>query len=243
MPAGREDGTALVWERPEPVRRPAPNPLSRPAIVRAAIELADAGGLEAVSLRKVAGALGAGPMRLYGYLSTKEELLDLMVDEVYGEMVEDGAGYGPDWRSTLRELAHRLRAAALRHEWFVELFGGRPHLGPHALAHLETRLAALDGAPGFTDIDAVLRAVSAVQAYSFGAIRAEIAERATERATGQDEAGWQAASSAYLRRVLATGRFPTLEKVVVQARHTDPGTGFDAGLDLVLDGIAARLAR
>lgn len=89
MAARREaDGgePALIWERPEPPSRPTPSPLSRDRIVRAAIELADTDGLEAVSLRKVATALDAGPMRLYRYLSTKEELLDLMVDAVYGEI-------------------------------------------------------------------------------------------------------------------------------------------------------------
>src|SRR3954470_10993059 len=70
----------LVWERPEPPNRPVPAPLDRERIVRTAMGLADADGLEAVSLRKVAAALGVGPMRLYGYLDSKDELLDLMVD-------------------------------------------------------------------------------------------------------------------------------------------------------------------
>src|SRR5690349_7642531 len=61
----------LIWERPEPPDRPLPAPLSRERIVRAAIRLADADGLAAVSLRKVAAALDVGPMRLYGYIATK----------------------------------------------------------------------------------------------------------------------------------------------------------------------------
>src|SRR3712207_4865231 len=76
----------LVWERPEPPDRPVLAPLSLERLVRAAIRLADADGLEAVSLRKVAAALDVGPMRLYGYIATKEELLDLMVDSVYAEI-------------------------------------------------------------------------------------------------------------------------------------------------------------
>src|SRR3954464_16058522 len=124
----------LVWERPEPARRPAPSPLSRDAIVRAAIGLADADGLTAVSLRKVGAALDAGPMRLYGYVSTKQELLDLMVDAVYGEISPPEPG--GDWRPALRTLAEQLRAAALRHEWFVELLGGAPPPGPNGPADL-----------------------------------------------------------------------------------------------------------
>ncbi|MEV4889633.1 helix-turn-helix domain-containing protein, partial [Nonomuraea sp. NPDC055795] len=68
-----------VWDRPEPPTRPVP--LDRERIVAAAIALADEGGLEAMSLRKVAARLDVGPMRLYGYISTKEELFDLKVDE------------------------------------------------------------------------------------------------------------------------------------------------------------------
>src|SRR5271156_2258723 len=79
------DEPRSVWERAEPTPRPAPAPLTREGIVRAAIAIADAEGLASVSLRKVAAALDAGPMRLYGFMSTKDELLDLMVDAVWGE--------------------------------------------------------------------------------------------------------------------------------------------------------------
>ena len=98
--------------------------LDRGSIIAAAIALADEGGLAAVSVRKVAARLNAGPMRLYGYISTKDQLFDLMVDEVYAEIVP---GERPgDWREALRGLAHRTRQAALRHEWLADLLGGRP---------------------------------------------------------------------------------------------------------------------
>lgn len=163
----------LVWERPEPPTRPAPVPLSREQIVRAAIELADREGLDAVSLRKVAAMLDAGPMRLYRYLSTKEELLDLMVDAVYGEIpTPDPAG--EDWRGALRSCARGMRQAALRHEWFADLLGRRPQFGPEALANLEASLAALNGAMGTGGIDAVIQARDAVNSYVIGALRNEI---------------------------------------------------------------------
>src|SRR6202161_1557865 len=79
-------GGMVVWERAEPPDRPVLAPLSRERIVRAAIQLADADGLVAVSLRKVAAALDVGPLRLYGYIATKEELLDLMVNAVHAEI-------------------------------------------------------------------------------------------------------------------------------------------------------------
>jgi AcrR family transcriptional regulator len=241
--AARRDASEpkLVWDRPEPASRPTPSPLSRDGIVRAAIELADAEGLDAVSLRKVAAVLGAGPMRLYGYLSTKEELLDLMLDAAYGEIpLADLAGQ--DWRSALRSLAHGTREVARRHEWFADLLGSRPQLGPHALAHGEASLAALDQAGVFENIDAVMQAVRTVNAYLLGAIRREITELRAERATGMNKEEWQRAAGPYLSRVLATGRYPTLAKFVHDAAHPDEDTTFDVGLDYVLAGIAARLA-
>lgn len=243
MAARRDDrgsGPTLVWERPEPPGRPAPSPLSRDRIVRAATRLADAGGLDAVSLRKVAAALDAGPMRLYGYVSNKDELLDLMVDAVYGEITSPEPARG-NWRATLRSIVHRTRQAALRHEWFVDLLGGRQHIGPHALAYLEATMSALDGAPGFDDIDVVMQAVGTVHAYVIGALRGEITERRAERASGMDERRWQAASGPYIGRMLTTGRYPTLARIVRDATHPSADFTFDAGLDYVLDGMAARL--
>src|SRR6478735_6060761 len=100
-----------VWDRPEPPTRPVP--LDRERIVEAAIALADGGGLDEVSFRKVAARLNAGTTRLYGYVSTKQDLFDLMLDEVYAEILPPERP--ADWREALRTLAHRTRDAALRH--------------------------------------------------------------------------------------------------------------------------------
>ncbi|MGA6168277.1 TetR/AcrR family transcriptional regulator [Amycolatopsis magusensis] len=223
----------LVWERPEPPERPVLAPLSRERIVRAAIQLADADGLEAVSLRKVAAALEVGPMRLYGYIATKDELLDLMVDAVYAEI----RPAGDDWRAVLRSLAGTTRQAVHRHEWLADLIGGRPQLGPHALARGEAVLSALDG----IDVDLAMPLVTAVDSYVIGAVRREIAERRAERATGMDEKRWQAALGPYLERKFATGELPALATVVRDAVHLDADETFRLGLDLLLDGIEARL--
>ncbi|POX47406.1 TetR family transcriptional regulator [Streptomyces sp. Ru71] len=224
----------LVWERPEPPDRPVPAPLSRERIVRAAVALADANGLEAVSLRKVASALGVGPMRLYGYIDTKEELLDLMVDAVHAEIRPSG----DDWREVLRSLAETTRQAAHRHEWLADLIGGRPQLGPNTLAGGEAVLAAMAGVA----LDVVVPAVAAVHAYVIGAVRREITERRAERATGMDKRQWQAAFGPYLRRAFATGRYPALASVVHDGPHPDADETFRTGLDFLLDGIAARIS-
>lgn len=237
----RRNEPALVWERPEPPSRPAPSPLCRDRIISAAIELADAHGLESVSVRKIAAALQAGPMRLYGYVTSKAELLDLMVDKVYSEIALPQPT-GGDWRTALHYLARGTRQAARRHEWFVDLLGGRPHLGPHALAYLEASMSTLSDAPGCNDIDTVLQAARTVSAYLIGALRAEITELRAERITGMDERRWQIDSGPYINRMLATSRYPTLTKVVRDATHPDADTSFDTGLNFVLDGIAAQHA-
>jgi AcrR family transcriptional regulator len=225
-----------VWDRPEPPAPPVP--LDRERIVAAAIALADEGGLEAVSLRKVAARLDAGPMRLYGFIATKQELFDLMVDEVYAEILpEQQPG---DWREALRLLAHRTRQAALRHEWLADLLGGRPAMGPNSLAVTETTLAALDGLAG---IDTVMRAVETVSAYFTGAIRREIANLRAEHATGLSKHDWQRASGPHLTRMLATGRFPALSKLVYDGTDIDAEESFTTGLEWVLDAVAARLTR
>ena len=239
--AGRSAEALSLWERPEPASRPAPAPLSRDAIVHAAIAIADAEGLASVSLRRVAAALDAGPMRLYGYMSTKEALLELMVDAVYGEMPLTGLALG-DWRASLRSIALVTRQAAIRHPWFVDLLGGRPHQGPNALAYLEASLAVCD-ASGFGDIDAVMQAVRTLNAYVIGAVRSEASERRAERESGLTKPEWQAATAAYIYRMIASGRFPTIAKVVQDATHPPADVVFDRGLDSVLEGIAAKLAR
>ncbi|WP_405779351.1 TetR/AcrR family transcriptional regulator [Streptomyces sp. NBC_00859] len=225
-----------VWDRPDPPPRPVS--LDRERIVAAAVALADEGGLEAVSLRKVAARLNAGPMRLYRYISTKEELFDLMVDEVQAEILpEEQPG---DWREALSVLAHRTRQAALRHEWLADLLGGRPAFGPNGLAVAEATLSALDG---LADVDTVMRAVGTVSAYFNGAIRREITNVRAERATGLSQHDWQRARGPHLTKMLATGRFPALAKAVHDGTDVDAGTSFATGLDWVLDAVAAKLIR
>lgn len=223
-----------VWDRPEPPNRPVP--LDRERIVAAAVALADEGGLAAVSLRKVAARLDAGPMRLYGYITTKDELFDLMVDAVYAEILPgERAG---DWREALRSLAHGTRRAALRHEWLADLLGGRPALGPNGLAVSEATLAALDG---LTDVDTVMRAVETVSAYFTGAIRREITDLRAERATGLSKSEWQRARGPHVTRMLATGRFPALARAVHDGTHVEAEESFATGLEWVLDAVAAKL--
>ncbi|MEV4257917.1 TetR/AcrR family transcriptional regulator, partial [Spirillospora sp. NPDC049652] len=119
----------LVWtkERREPRRR-AP---SVERFVKRAVAIADAEGLDAVSMRRVAKDLGSGTASLYRYIANRDELLDLMIDAVQGE----DAPPGPtgDWRADLGAHARRMRAVLLRHPWLGAELTGRPALGPNSL--------------------------------------------------------------------------------------------------------------
>jgi AcrR family transcriptional regulator len=202
--------------------------------VTTAIAIADSDGLEAVSFRRVAAALDAGPMRLYGYLATKEELLELMAEAVYAEIEAETRGTA----DALRAVPRATRHAALRHEWYVDLIGGRRHLGPHALAVLETSAAAFATTLA-DDLDAVWLALGTVNAYVVGAVQQEIAERRVTRLSQLDEAGWQAAEGPYLVRMFAAGKFPTLARLVHDGAHVSPEDAFEQGLSSVLAGIGA----
>ncbi|MET7671348.1 TetR/AcrR family transcriptional regulator [Micromonospora luteifusca] len=213
-------------------------PLTREKIADTAIRLADAHGLDGLSLRKIAKELGVGPMRLYDYVTNKSELLDLMVDVVYARIAD--VGQQAEWRATVLAIAHATRDAALEHEWFSDLLGGRPHLGPHALAVGEATAAALNQAPGVHGIDDLQRALSALNASIIGAVRREVTERRTARSTGTDEAAFQASRGPYLMRMLKTGRYPTIARLVIDGAHLNAEETFDYNLAIVLDGITSR---
>jgi AcrR family transcriptional regulator len=226
-----------VWERPEPQPRAVPVPLSREKIATTAIRLADAHGLDGLSVRKIAKELGVGPMRLYDYVTNRSELLDLMVDAVYAQIA--AAGQHSEWRATVLAIARTTRNAALDHEWFSDLLGGRPHLGPHALAVGESTAAALSQAPGVRDIDDLQRTLGALNAFLVGALRREVTERRTARSTGTDEPTFQASLGPYLTRMFKSGRYPTIARLVIDGTHLNAEETFNHNLTTVLDGITS----
>ncbi|WP_416974399.1 TetR/AcrR family transcriptional regulator [Streptomyces sp. 4F14] len=258
-----------VWDRPEPPARPVP--LDRERIVAAAITLADEGGLEAVSVRKVAGRLNAGPMRLYGFMATKEELYDLMVDEVQGEILIGagaGAGAGAVGVGGGGEVgaegevggAVRAGADASPSDWRETLRALAHRTRRTALRHewladllggrpalgpngLAVTEAKLAALDGLTDIDTALRATETISAYVTGALRREIAHLRAVRVTGLTDSDWQRASGSHVTAMLATGRFPALARAVHDGSEVDAGVTFATGLEWVLDGVAARLTR
>src|SRR6201999_3379398 len=124
-----------IWARPEPPGRGPRAALGRKQIVDVALQIADAEGLEAVSMRRLARELRAGAMSIYHYFQSRDELLDLMGDTVAAEMLVPKLP--DDWRGALREIAQRGRQAFLNHPWLLLTLQDRPRVSPNLLRHIE----------------------------------------------------------------------------------------------------------
>jgi AcrR family transcriptional regulator len=210
-----------VWTRPRGERR---RKLSRELLVATAIKIADAEGLDAVSIRRVASELDVRAMSLYGHIDRKEDLFDLMMDEVACQLVvheplPDG------WREAIIVIARRERDVLLRHPWMVDLVARRPRIGPNALQHGEQSLAAL--ARLDVDVTTAARIVTAVDHYMTGYC---IRERMV-REHGEE----QALTEPYMREMLATGRFPYLQRAFDEGVQEQES--FEQGLTWLLDGV------
>lgn len=232
----------VVWLRPRRAAR-GPRPAhSRDEIAAAAIRIADAEGIEAVSMRRVAAQLGTGTTSLYRYVARKQDLLDLMVDAVFGEAAPPDRPSG-DWRADLRESAHRGRAVILRHPWMALLTSGRATLGPNALRAAEYALGVIDGLG--LDIDEMLVVLNTLEAFVRGYVVNELAEQEAMRRSGLDHESWMLAHAPYMREIMASGRYPLVSRVVIEAEAPHAADradrGFAQGLERLLDGFAAAL--
>jgi AcrR family transcriptional regulator len=239
----QERDNAPIWARPEPgARRPR---FSREQIAAAALAIADAEGFAAVSMRRIASELGAGTMTLYHYVRTKDDLVALMDDALMAEALIPDDELPTGWRAAVTEIAHRTRAALVRHPWaLVSLRDAQ--MGPNAMRHFEQSLRAV----GDTDLDVVTKVtlLTIVDDYVMGhVLRVEEINTRSERTAGDEVAAAQEFGLAQL----ATGRFPWTTKLY---EETQQGGGwletfsadatrrrFEIGLDALLDGLAARL--
>jgi AcrR family transcriptional regulator len=231
----------LLWGRlATTAARRGPRPkFTVPGIVAVAVTLADAEGLPAVSMRRVAEQLGVTAMSLYTYVPGKAELLDVMVDAVSGEAAGD-AYAAEGWRERLTEVARNNWELYRRHPWLLQVATSRPVLGPNTIAKYDFELRAFDGT-GVGDIDRD-QLLSLVLNYVTGAVRAAVQADQAEQHTGQSEADWWAAWAPLLGEVLDPARYPTAARVGQAAGDEygagDPSRAFAFGLQRVLDGIA-----
>ena len=159
-----------VWAR-DAEQAAGPQPLSREAIVAAAIEIADTEGLEAVSIRKIATKLEARPMSLYSHIERKGDLIDLMVDEVMGGAVLPEP-LPEDWREALRQIAQRTRESTRAHPWMIAAAFRRPFIGPNALRHFDQSLGAVASLP--LPPERKRAVLLAVDTYTLGFVRWEV---------------------------------------------------------------------
>ncbi|WP_405466371.1 TetR/AcrR family transcriptional regulator [Streptomyces anulatus] len=234
--ADRETRPTTVWSRPERgARGPAPE-RSRTQITAAALALADAEGLAAVSMRALAQRLGTGPASLYRYVGSRDELLDLMADAVAGELDLSGAT-GGDWLDDLVGLALQSRDAHVRHPWLADLNDRRGEvLGPHAIDYLDHALGILAPAPGTAGEK--LEAIGLLGGLAVLFARREAAATSTghpaaddlsardpspgDPSPGDPSVGDPAARAAHLAAVAAEGRHPHLLAALTAAGAPPP---------------------
>jgi AcrR family transcriptional regulator len=149
-----------------PDRAPAERrvPLSRDRVLRAAVAVADEGGLETLTMRTLGQQLGVGPMALYRHVANKDDLIDAMVDVVFSEV--DVPVAGEDWKTAMRERAVSLRDALSRHRWAIGLMESRTNPGPANLRHHDAVIGNLRAA-GF-DMAMAAHAYALLDAYIYG---------------------------------------------------------------------------
>ncbi|MEV0132827.1 TetR/AcrR family transcriptional regulator [Dactylosporangium sp. NPDC050688] len=232
-----------IWMRPEKVERSGPGRrpgYSRAQITRVAVEIADQEGLDAATMRRIGQELGTGAMSLYRYVPRRDDLIDLMLDAVVGE-VELPERPSGDWRRDLSLVAHQTRAVGLRHPWQATL-ARRPTLGPNSLRVYDYSLSALDGFG--LHIDEMTSLYGMVGDYVASAVRDEIGWLDQARSTGMDRKQWMAEYvGPYVRHVVESGSYPMFSRAIREGRlsHMSPHARFQYGLDTVLNGIAAAL--
>jgi AcrR family transcriptional regulator len=203
--------------------------LSRERVLQAAVSLADSGGLEALTMRRLGEDLGVEAMSLYKHVASKDDLIDGMVDLVFAEIALPPDDV--DWRTAMRDRALSARAALNRHPWATALMQSRTSPGAATLHHHDTVIGTLRRA-GFP-VELTAHAFSALDAYIYGFA---MQERSLPFETPEEaeEVGRQMFAR------MPPGRYPHLTELTVQ--HVlqpgyDYGAEFEYGLDLLLDGL------
>jgi AcrR family transcriptional regulator len=213
--------------RPKPKRRA---PLNRERVLRAAIALADEGGFESLSMRRLAHDVGVEAMSLYNHVANKDDLLDGMVDIVFGEI--DSPSSDAEWKAAMRRRAISAREALRRHAWAIGLMESRMTPGPANLEHHNAVMGCLREA-GFSFAMAV-HASSVLDAYIYGFA---LQEKNLPFDTPEESSELVQEKA---RRVDSTP-YPYLTEVVSEIAKSgyDYATEFEFGLDLILDGLEA----
>ncbi|MEN3609826.1 TetR/AcrR family transcriptional regulator [Plantactinospora sp. ZYX-F-223] len=243
MPPKSDPFTNSVWLRPPRTRGEQPS-LSREQIVRAAIELLDAEGLAGLSMRRLGTRLGSGATSVYWYVTNKDELLELAVDEVMGEVYVPEVG-DTSWRIGASVLTAGTREMLLRHPWVIGLLGVRPNYGPNAM-RIGDRTVALLSAAGFSGLE-LSHASALLTSYAIGSATTISAMVTSMRQSGMSMTEIAAKLEPQLGRIAS--EHPHYDKwrqevggaAYVPERIWDES--FTFGLDRLLDGLEMWLDR
>jgi AcrR family transcriptional regulator len=208
----------------------ARTPLNQERVLQTAVALADENGIASLSMRKLGEAVGVEAMSLYNHVANKEELLDGMVDVVFGEI--DLPVGGADWKTAMRERAESARQALGRHPWAIGLMSARTSPGPATLRHHDAVIGSLRTA-GFSVVMAA-HAFSAIDSYVYGFA---LQEAALPFGDTEEETAEVART---MMAQFPTDEYPHLTEFSVE-HVLQPGYDyspeFDFGLDLILDGL------
>ncbi len=219
---------------------PAKAPLTRDAIVEAALAVLDADGLEGVSMRRVAQRLGTGPASLYQHVGGKDELLELVLDRVCADVAIPEPGVGPDgWQEPLKELLRTVRKVLGAHQDLAYVMLGRIPTGPNALAGAEGMLRIMR-AGGVPDQVAAY-AVDSLGLFVTSVVYEE-AIQARHFTTEQEALAYIDQARSYFEN-LPADRFPTLAAMAGHlTREAGDDARFEFALDVQIRGLAALAA-
>lgn len=227
---------APPWQRlPDRQTRRRRDPISREAIVQAAVRLLDTEGLDAFSMRRVADELGTGAASLYWHVGSKDGLLDLVMDQVIGEQRVPEPE--PErWPEQIKELARQQRQICLRHPWIVEVSIGRIPMGLNALTFSERVLAILTsgGVPDMLAVQGYLLMISTVNGFMLD----EVGDAQPGAPAGVPQEAADMASQ-YVAS-LPTDRFPNMVALAPEFARADPEERFELLLDIFVSGIVSR---
>ncbi|GAB3575298.1 TetR/AcrR family transcriptional regulator C-terminal domain-containing protein [Amycolatopsis endophytica] len=207
--------------------------------MRTAIAIADAEGLDALSMRRIASEMGSGTTSLYRHVASKDELIELMVDAIHGEEAAPPPSPDEDWRDELAGLARRSRVVLLRHPWLAQQAARWPTLGPNVIARADHELGVVSRMTNDPTLASLV--VTTLNTHVLGAVSAELAELETQRSTGMTEGEWRGWVGAYVRQVVESGRYPHFNRRVLEAADPDFDARFEFGLDCLLTGLEAAL--
>jgi len=248
VPAPPDPVLPLLWRHvvegeESAVRRGPRQRLTLDRVVDVAIDLADAEGLAAVSMRVLAKRLGIAPMSLYTYVANRNDLVVLMVDHVVGRRALPPMG--GSLRERLRLVAQVQLADGREHGWLLDVTGVRPWLGPGVGDRYEWQLSAVEGV-GLDDVE-MDQAVTLVAGFAANVARSEHAVRAAEKESGVTDLEWWEANAGPLGEFTAHRDYPLAGRVGQAAGEayqagTDPGRELAFGLERIIDGIEVYIA-